>query len=99
MYLRHLRPGGVIAFHVSNRYLDLAQVVRQLADQAGVLSWEITDQPKDSDRLTRSDWVWVTANRPLVQALQLAKVGAPVPNKGPLRVWSDDYYNLLQVWK
>lgn len=99
VYLRHLRPGGVIAFHVSNRYLDLAQVVRQLAEQAGLQSWEITDQPADSERLTRSDWVWVTANQPLLAELQAAKVGADVPNKGPLRVWSDDYYNLLQVWK
>lgn len=99
VYLRHLRPGGVIAFHVSNRYLDLAQVVRQLAEHAGVQFWEITDSPKDTERLTRSDWVWVTANGALVAQLQAEKVGAAVPNKGPLRVWSDDYYNLLQVWK
>ena len=99
VYRRHLRPGGVIAFHVSNRYLDLAQVVRQLAEQAHLQSWEITDQPADSERLTRSDWVWVTANEPLVAQLQAVKVGAAVPNKGPLRPWSDDYYNLLQVWK
>ena len=29
VYLRHLKPGGVIAFHVTNRFLQLAPVVKQ----------------------------------------------------------------------
>jgi spermidine synthase len=99
VYLRHLRPGGIIAFHVSNRYLHLGQVVRQLAHEAGLLSWQIVDKPADTERLTRSDWVWVTANRGLVDELQRQGIGAPLAAKEGLRAWSDDYYNLLQVWK
>jgi spermidine synthase len=32
VYLRHIKPGGVIAFHVTNRFLQLAPVVKELAD-------------------------------------------------------------------
>lgn len=99
VYLRHLRPGGVIAFHVSNRYLHLGQVVQKLAQDAGLLSWQIVDKPADTERLTRSDWVWVTANRGLVDELHRQGIGAPLAAKEGLRAWSDDYYNLLQVWK
>ena len=31
VYFRHLRPGGIVAVHVTNRYLDLAPVVDALA--------------------------------------------------------------------
>jgi hypothetical protein len=43
--------------------------------------------------------VWVTANRGLVDELQRQGIGAPLAAKEGLRAWSDDYYNLLQVWK
>jgi spermidine synthase len=36
LYRRHLAPGGIVAFHVSNRYLDLKPVVAQLASHAGL---------------------------------------------------------------
>ena len=35
LYLRHLKPDGVLAIHTSNTYLDLAPVVQLLADDAG----------------------------------------------------------------
>ena len=35
LYRSHLRPGGLLVFQVSNRYLDLGAVVRGLAEEAG----------------------------------------------------------------
>jgi hypothetical protein len=34
-YLRHLKPEGVIAFHVSNRFLDLKPVLLAIAEKHG----------------------------------------------------------------
>ena len=39
LYLDKLAPGGVIAWHVSNRNLDLAPIVADLAADAGVVAW------------------------------------------------------------
>ncbi len=32
LYFRHLKPDGILAVHTSNTYLQLAPVVKQLAD-------------------------------------------------------------------
>ncbi len=34
VYLKHMKPDGVIAFHVTNRYLDLVPVVEGIANDA-----------------------------------------------------------------
>ena len=56
VYLRHMKPGGIIAFHVTNRYLDLAPVVQQLADAAGLHAVLVADDG-DGALASRSDWV------------------------------------------
>src|SRR5208283_4590774 len=43
VYLRHMKPGGIIAFHVTNRYLNLAPVVQQLAAAAGLNAVLVAD--------------------------------------------------------
>lgn len=96
-YRRHLREGGVLAFHVSNRYLDLAPVVRSLADQAGLAAWRIEDSPEDRTLLAPSTWVLVTSNAELLARFAAEEVGDQVPARGDLRPWTDDYSNLFQV--
>ena len=97
-YRRHLAEGGVIAFHVSNRYLDLAPVVRRLADEAGLQAVRLVHVPPESDYLYRSDWVLVTADAALAAALRAAG-GTDAPQRADLRTWTDDFNNLLQVLK
>ncbi len=57
-YARHMRAGGVIAFHISNRHLNLQPVLGDLADQAG---WQaiFISPPRDQLEagMTQSDWV------------------------------------------
>lgn len=61
IYRRHLRPDGIIAFHVSNRYLDLAPVVKRLADDAGMQARLISfDPPMGSFLESASDYVLLT---------------------------------------
>ena len=56
IYRRHMKPGGVIAFHVTNRYLDLPPVVKGLADAHGLHAVMVYDNTDDT--LTSvSDWV------------------------------------------
>lgn len=99
LYRRHLAPGGVIAIHISNRYLDLRGVVRQLADNLGVTAVRIVDVPPDDNPLYRSDWVLLTDNRALLDALAAARIGEPVVAPAGLRPWTDDFNNLFAVLK
>jgi SAM-dependent methyltransferase len=97
VYRRHLRDGGVIAFHITNRYLDLASVVRGLAESAVMRAWLFTDGPKGLGLITPSEWVLVTANTPLMERIATNGAGAEAPARNDLRLWTDDYSNLFQV--
>ncbi|MGE5103916.1 MAG: spermidine synthase, partial [Betaproteobacteria bacterium] len=44
LYLRHVKPAGVVAFHVTNRYLDLVPVVGALASAHDVQAVWIHDE-------------------------------------------------------
>ena len=97
LYLRHLQPGGIIAVHVSNQYLDLAPVVAQLASFYGQTAIAVHSD-KDAERqLSSATWVLVTRNRDFLGRAEIMEVAAPVPPRPGLRMWTDDYNNLLQV--
>src|SRR4030095_13144307 len=51
VYLRHLKPDGIVVFHVSNRFLDLAPVVAGLAKDLGAHAVKILDRPDEDDQM------------------------------------------------
>src|SRR6185437_13619956 len=63
LYLRHLRPGGIIAFHVSNRYLALETVVQQEEHHAGLQAALIENDDDDSRDEYGASWVLVTRDQ------------------------------------
>lgn len=85
VYLDKLTDDGLIAFHVSNNYLDLPPVVAALAQARGLTAYHQDDDDMDPDEVRRgklrSEWVLV-ARSP--QALQV--VLAPVPETAPKKV-------------
>jgi hypothetical protein len=98
LYKKHLASGGVVAFHISNRYLDLTPIVRQLADDVGMTALRVVDEPESGSYLYRSDWILVTSNEDFIVALK--KNGAQTIEQKPgLTPWTDDYNNLLQILK
>lgn len=96
VYRRHLAAGGVVAFHVSNRYLDLAPVVAGVAAAHGLTAWKVSDEPEDDATLYESDWVLVTADTKLLDRLRARGKGVRV--EPPARAaWTDDHHNLFEV--
>ena len=97
LYLRHLKPEGIIAVHVSNQYLDLTPVVGQLADFYG-LTAIVVHSDKDPEReLSSATWVLLTRSRDFLGRAEVVAAASPVPPHSALRLWTDDYNNLLQV--
>ena len=98
VYLRHMQADGIIAFHVTNRFLNLAPVVEKIALAQGLQVAFVHDEAADSD-LRRTDWVLVSRSpqrlqTPLVQSASSAI--KPIPG---LRLWTDDFNNLFGVLK
>jgi SAM-dependent methyltransferase len=99
LYRRHLSPRGVVAFHVSNRYLALAGVVQQLADNAKMSAVLIANGNDEKRGVYSSDWVLVTSNQTLVDALSLSKDREKITVPPGLKLWTDDYNSLLPILK
>ena len=99
VYARHMKPDGVIAFHVTNRFLDLAPVVGLLAKSHGLRALRIDDDGDANPYASRSDWILLSANKALLEAPQLAEAATPIPPRPGLRLWTDDFNNLVQVLK
>jgi hypothetical protein len=96
IYRQRLAPGGVIAVHVSNRYLRLAPVVRTIAQDCGMQVSRI-DASGDEERLqSTSDWVLVSEDKTFLEAnpSDPKDWGA---DDFPAPLWTDQYSNLFQI--
>jgi hypothetical protein len=97
LYQRHLRPGGIVAFHISNQYLDLAPVVKQQADHAGLRAVIISTSDDPDAGAFAADWVLVTANEKFLAIRKVSDASAEIFPRPGLRLWTDDYSSLLPI--
>ncbi len=99
LYRRHLNPGGILAVHVSNLFLDLPPVVQEEADHAGLHSLLVSSPDDDDVGAYSADWVLVTADQDFLARKEIAEAGAPISPIASLRLWTDDYNSLLPLLK
>ncbi len=90
IYTRELRgPDSVVAFHISNWYLDLAPVVVGLGDSQQMSSVAVSTGG--------ARWIFLSRNPASLALPKMKEFATPVPlSRAPL-LWTDDYSNLLQV--
>jgi hypothetical protein len=96
-YLRHLKPEGVIAFHVSNRFLDLKPVLLAIAGKHGLEYAYIHETGEGGG--TTSDWVLMTRHKPFILRQDIVEATEPVPPQPGWGLWTDSYNNLVQVFR
>lgn len=91
LYIRHLGgPNSVIAFHLSNRALDLRPVAYGLSREYRMASVEV-EQPGFSH------WVLASANPEVLNSPELKERSKPVTVSHAVPLWTDEYSNLLGV--
>ncbi len=98
VYLRHMKPDGVIAFHVTNRYLNLVPVVEGIANELGLHALWIDDDG-NLPLANSSSWVLLARDPARLNDPKLAEAGSKIQARRDWRVWTDDFNNLLQVLK
>jgi hypothetical protein len=97
LYAKHLAPGGVVAFHVSNQYLNLAPALSLLAAEAGMTAREVQSPLNESRGEFASTWVLVTRNQDFLRLPPIANAGRPIAAVPGLRLWTDNYSSLLPI--
>ena len=103
LYFRKLTPDGVLAVHITNRHLDLRRLLHALARETGTLALEWSGkrslEPVPELGQNPSEWVLLTSHgSPSLDRLTLAGFSA-LPEQPPVRVWTDDFSNLLSLFK
>lgn len=99
LYFHHLKPDGVVAVHISNRYIDLKPVLERAANAIGKQAWVVETDDDDEGKCYGTTWVLITANKTMLERPEFQKGGAP-PKPAPwLPVWTDDYSNIYKVLK
>jgi spermidine synthase len=101
IYVKHLKPDGVIVFQATNRFVDPMPVIRRLADAVGMQAMLVSDSPVyDTGAqywLSLTDQVVVTRNRALLGAQPLQEAAQAIAPRPDLPLFTDDYVNLLKI--
>jgi spermidine synthase len=99
LYFSKLQESGAVAIHISNRHLDLEPVVARLAGDAGLVIRVQNDTKESAPGKTHSHWALLA--RKEADLRELAHDGRWVRPKddGQGPVWTDDYSNLLRIFK
>jgi hypothetical protein len=98
LYLRHLRENGIIAVHISNRFLDLQGVVENIADHHGLKVITITEDDSENWWIYSSKWMLVAREPEALDVEEfLERMRAPSLDADRIPLWTDDHASLFPV--
>ena len=98
LFRKHLRPDGLLCFHISNRFLDLSGVVLGIAQELGCECVLIRNGEDKSRGIDETAWATMTVNRDFLNSPEVrAAIGSNPLKSGKPLVWTDDYGSLWQV--
>ena len=98
LFFRHLAPGGILAVHISNRYLDLAPVVQGESDALGKMARLVDTEDETAQDVFAATWVLVTSPESGFDE-SVMSASTPIKPERKVRLWTDDYSNLFQILK
>lgn len=109
LYWSHLKPDGILAVHISNKYLDLLPVVTGAAQLHGAEVCLIkhdgivrhasaqAEAVSASHRYEESWWALVTHNAAFLASDQVQQAQHREVQDRPALLWTDDFSSLLGV--
>ena len=98
-YLRHIRDDGVIAVHISNRYLDLRPVVERLASEFGLSTVCISEDSEANWWVYATTWVLVSRDKEFLAAKDIRAAGDAPSGRTDGPLWTDDFASLYAIMK
>jgi hypothetical protein len=103
IYLKHIKPDGVIVFQATNRFIDLLPVVKRLASEFGLEAVNVADEPEGGEGAeywySSTDQIIVTRNRKLLESPRIADAAAQITDRPELPTFTDTHHNLLRILK
>jgi len=102
LYLKKLKPYGIVAFHITNRHLLLKKVLSIHAEHLHLAALIQEFQPQqDFPLIAATDWVVLANNTDVFKPLTDNNAGQwqTLPLYFDMQPWTDDYSNIVKIWK
>ena len=100
LYGRRMADDGIIAVHISNRFLDLKPVLANLAADLHLNARLVRDEPDEAaGRASSSDWVLIAVRADAFDRPPLAARVEALALDQRVGVWTDQFNNLLGIVK
>ena len=100
LYLRHLKPDGVLIINISNRYLDLETPVARAAAEMGWHALVVADDGEGEAYYTASTFIVLSHSAEFFKHRFFSGYsGSVAVNRPAFRTWTDDYSNIIQILK
>ncbi len=100
LYLSKLAEGGILAFHVSSRSLDLTPILADLAESRNLICIGFDDRKLSSlEGKDPSQWVVMARSPEEISYLSINTQWQRLTGRKDARVWSDDFSNILRAIK
>ena len=97
IYRQHLRSGGVLAVHISNRFLDLEPITRGLAEHLNWKAIRIEDEDDPVSGVFTSTWILLTVDEAFANNSEVVAAQTVWEEGDRILHWTDDYSGLWQV--
>jgi len=101
LYLEKLDPGGVIAFNITNSYLNLTPLIADLAEDAGLVVRVQHDVFADPAAISlgkaTSRWAVMARTVEHLGPIAQDQRWKPVPARPTPKAWTDDFSNPLSL--
>jgi tRNA A58 N-methylase Trm61 len=100
IYLKTIKPNGVIAVHVSSMHLDLKSVVWKQAEFFNLQSAWIESNEDRKMGILASDWMLLTNNEEFIKSEAIESAASPRSDDYKrIRLWTDEHLNLFEILK
>jgi hypothetical protein len=94
LYVEHLTQGGIVAYHISNRYVNLEPVLLEQAKELGLGYALRTDEGNDETGEGASTWVILAADYGVYEHIVKDEAWRGLEEKPGVGLWTDDYANV-----
>jgi spermidine synthase len=97
LYKRHLAPGGILAFHISNQHVDLEPEITLLAKASGMEVRRVSSFANEQRGEFTATWMLLTANPSFFTQPDVASRVRQPADSPKVQMWTDDYSSLLPL--
>ena len=97
LYLRHLKRDGVLAFHITNMFLDLRPVLAQAGKQFGKEGYVVYSDGDDGRGTDWAVWVLIVTDETRIALETSGQPLQKIQTREGVNLWRDDYSSILAI--